>query len=283
MPSRQQQLGKLLDSEVKKLLGIFQELENVGKEAIIKGISSELTEAKKQALLNQIKRSAIVADGRVKQWLSPAISGVYVDGVDYVDEQLKKFNIGSANSPADPITVQILKESPDMRPHLDAVNSLMSDAYLDFGSGITGWVKGNEHILNEVVRRQVQSKLAVGRLTGEGVQEIKRDIKSTLQSQGLEALIDRGGRQWTLNRYGEMLTRTHLIRANTDAAINRFAESEVDIVEVSTHGTTDEVCLRYEGNIYSLSGKSKNYPKIPLLPPFHPNCKHSLLPRPELE
>ena len=113
---------------------------------------------------------------------------------------------------------------------------------------------------------------------------IRKELVKALKAQGVEALLDRGGRQWTLERYAEMLTRTHLIKANTEATTNRVAQFGVDIVEVSTHGADDDICAPEEGQLYSISGNSANYPPLDgHEPPFHPNCKHTLLPRPDLE
>lgn len=278
--SRRAELGKILDDEVKTILGVMQELETLGQDAVAKGVSTELTEAKKQALMNEVKAAAVVTDGKVKAWLVPAMAEIYVSSVQEQDKLLAKFGI---NTKGGRITVEVLKAAPELAPHLQAVNALISDAYMDFGSGLTGWVKGNEHILNDVVRKQIQSKISLGRLTGEAVRDIKKEIMSVLERQGLRSLIDRGGREWTLDRYSEMLARTHLIKANTEAAVNRAIEFEVDIMEVSDHGTEDELCGQYEGKIYSLSGKSTEYPRLPEFPPFHPNCKHTLLPRPDLQ
>lgn len=280
MPTRREQIAKLLDQQVLKILTVVKTLENVGQEAIATAIGEELTETKKKQLLAHIQRSAVIADQELKQVLISTISGIYVSALNYTDTLLKRYAVKTSGGL---LTVELLKTAPELKTHLAAVNSLLSDAYLDFGSGMTGWIKGNEHILNDTIRKQIQSKIGTGRLTGEAIREIKKEVATVLKTQGLEALIDRGGKQWTLDRYSEMLTRTHMIKANTEATINRAKEFDIDIVEVSTHGTKDELCLKYEGNIYSLSGKSSNYPKLPENPPFHPNCKHTLMPRPDLE
>jgi methionine aminopeptidase len=123
----------------------------------------------------------------------------------------------------------------------------------------------------------------MGRLEGEGVREIKKTVKSAFENQGFTVLIDRGGHKWELSQYAEMLTRTHLIKANNEGVLNRAGDFNIDVVQISSHGATDEACGSQEGKIYSVSGKND----YPLLgdnePPFHPNCKHSLLMRPDLD
>jgi len=268
-------------SQIDELLTIVAELETTGQSVLLATLNTELTEVKKRAALNQITQSVIITDGKVKQWLIPAISGSYIAGVNALDNEVKKFGIKTAIGN---ITVETLKGVVEMQPHLAAVNALMSDAYLDFGSGMTGYIKGAEHALNDALKRQVQSKLAVGRLKGEGIREIKKSISQELSDRGFTVLIDRGGNQWSLGQYSEMLARTHVIKANTEATINRGVELEIDVYEVSSHGATDILCSSQEGKLYSFSGNNKKYPALSgNRPPFHPNCKHTLLPRPDLQ
>jgi len=158
----------------------------------------------------------------------------------------------------------------------------MSDAYLDFGNAMSGYVRGSEHLLNETIKRQIQRKLAVGRLDGSGAVEIAETIIKNLGDQGFTVLLDKRGAQWSLERYSEMLARTHIIRANNEGTINRCLDYEIDIVEISDHNTACPICSPYEGKKYSISGKSKEYPKLDMQWPIHPNCRHALLPRPDL-
>lgn len=278
--NQKQHTDKILKgANIDELLLIMNELETEAQTQILEALGSELTDKKKKVVVSRIQQAAIVADGKVKSWIVPAISSSYVAGMQLVDDQLKKFGFKTVLGN---ITIEVIKTVPEMQPHLAAVNSLLSDAYLDFGSGITGFVRGTEHTLNDALRRQIQSKIALGRLTGTDIRTIKKTITAELGERGFTTLLDRGGKRWQLNRYSEMLARTHIIKANTEATVNRAGDHDIDIVEVSTHGTEDALCLRFEGNIYSLSGRSKKYPVLPQRPPFHPNCKHTLLMRPDL-
>ena len=280
--NRQKHTSDLLkQAELDELHGIINELEAAGEETLLAALNTEITDAKKKAAVAQVQQAAIVADGKVKTWLVPAVSGAYASGMTALHRELGKF---SFKTDLGKVTVETIRGVPEMKPHLDAVNSLLSDSYLDFGSGMTGYVRGAEHALNDALKRQVQSKLGVGRLTGTDIRTIKKEIADSIKDKGFNVLLDRGGRQWTLNAYSEMLARTHVIRANTEATINRGTELGIDIYEVSTHGATDNLCAPQEGKKYSKSGKSKNYPPLGSanVPPFHPNCKHTLLPRPDL-
>ena len=186
--------------------------------------------------------------------------------------------------PAKPVTVDQLKTDPIYQEHVKIVNALIGDAYLDFGNAMSGYVKGAERIMNDALKRQIRSNIASGRLEGASIPQIKKTVKTTLQDQGFTVLIDRGGAKWSLANYSEMLARTHIIKANTEGVVNRAGDYGIDIVEVSSNGATDSICSAEEGKIYSVSGKSVNYPPLDgHEPPYHPNCRHTLLLRPELE
>lgn len=201
-----------------------------------------------------------------------------------IDKTVATKNLKPNVPPQKPVTVDQLKTDPIYQEHVKIVNALIGDAYLDFGNAMTGYVKGAERIMNDALKRQIRSNIAGGRLEGQSIPQIKKTVKTTLQDQGFTVLIDRGGAKWSLANYSEMLARTHIIKANTEGVVNRAGDYGIDIVEVSSNNATDSICSAEEGKIYSVSGNSKNYP--PLAghePPYHPNCRHTLLLRPELE
>jgi hypothetical protein len=98
-----------------------------------------------------------------------------------------------------------------------------------------------------------------------------------VEDTGFTALVDRGGKHWSIDSYAEMLVRTHVIKANGEGTKNRLLTNLVDLVEISKHNSSCPICQPYEGKVYSLTGGSKGYEKAPELP-IHPNCRHTYLP-----
>ena len=265
-------------ADIPALLKIVDGLDDDVRKIVEKTIAKDLTDVKKKQALAEITKTVSKADGEVKVWLVNGIAEVYVEGMKNTDKVLHKFNI---KTPAGKLTVSTLK-SAELAPTLEAVNALIGDAYLDFGSSMTGMIKSTDHIFNDVLKQQTRATITEGRLVGKSVREIAKEVSDNIGQKGFSVLIDRGGNKWSLPRYSDMLARTHLMRANNEATVNRSAEFGVDIMEVSDHGTTTPICIPYEGKKFSISGKSKDYPLLTNTPPFHCNCKHSLYPRPDL-
>jgi hypothetical protein len=92
--------------------------------------------------------------------------------------------------------------------------------------------------------------------------------------------IEVNGRHYSLDYYAEMVGRTRLREAQTDATKNLCDEYENDLVEWSYHVNPCNDCADKEGNIYSISGTHPVYPVLTSddEPPLHPNCEHSISP-----
>lgn len=276
-----------LDTKVgmQKLVRIISQLDDSGRKILLDALNSQLSDAKKQQVLTALRSQVAIADVGVRAWLLSGITASYVAGANYGSKALKSIGIRipAGAPPLAPISVSLLQSAPYLKPHLETVNVLLSSAYADFGSTMTGYLKGADNIISEATKLQIRSSIAQGRLEGTAIADIKRVVKTNLGDSGFTVLLDRGGRSWDLARYSEMVTRTHINKAANEAFINRMSDFEVDIVEVSSHGAQDEACAEEEGQIYSISGDSNNYPPLDgHEPPYHPNCTHNLIPRPDL-
>jgi hypothetical protein len=89
------------------------------------------------------------------------------------------------------------------------------------------------------------------------------------------------GRHFTLNYYAEMVARTRMREAQSEATKNMSQEYENDLVQMSHHSNPClQICKPLEDQIYSISGTDPEYPALTeeTTPPLHPNCEHSLSP-----
>ncbi len=91
------------------------------------------------------------------------------------------------------------------------------------------------------------------------------------------------GRNYNMRKYADLVAKVRLRTVQTEAVLNSCKEYDNDLVQVSDHGSEFiDICLEYEGNVYSLSGKHPVYPYLPEYPPYHPRCQHSILPTSEV-
>ena len=114
--------------------------------------------------------------------------------------------------------------------------------------------------------------------TGSTVQEAKKNLIERLAQNGITAIRDKNGRAISLDSYAAMVARTSTREATNKAAMQTVRDLGGDLVRISQHYSACPVCAAYEGRVYSVSGKSKDYP--PLSEAFggysviHPNCAH---------
>lgn len=279
---RRKQVKQLYKAVViKDLTAITAKFDATVREQIIDVVTSHASRTKINQALVELRKEAQGTQAQVQKWLDKSIPEAYATGMRQTDSVLKSAGINTGNQK---ITGKlIMAGASDMRPHYQAVTAMLQDAYLDFGQGMTSIISKAQTTMTEALREQIRDRVVEGRVTGESVETIAKGIMAQAKERGYSALVDRGGRNWSLERYSDMLSRTHIMRANNEGTLMRAVDWDIDIVEISDHATESKICIPYEGNIYSISGNSKNYEKLPATPPFHPNCQHVMLLRPDLE
>jgi len=94
------------------------------------------------------------------------------------------------------------------------------------------------------------------------------------------SFVSVNGRMYDIRYYTDMVARTELAKAFTDATTETLKEYGDDLVEFSDSAFSCDTCQQFGGHIYSLSGKNPKYPPLPAEAqiPVHPNCGCALLP-----
>ena len=187
---------------------------------------------------------------------------------------------------ADDAIIQLRKQGAPLetaygfnRVHIEAIEALIDDTAKAFGETLSGISRSANNLLGKATRELITQQMAKGMIGGEALDTTKKMIKGILKEQGLDALVDKGGHRWTLDRYSEMLLRTKAVEARNRGLINRVAENGYDLVQVSNHFTDCELCNPWEGKVLSVGGATKGYPTLAEAEEaglFHPNCKHAI-------
>jgi hypothetical protein len=222
--------------------------------------------ANRRAILRQIEYILTDLGTDVHEFIKEEIPSYYESGADEAILQLR--NVGA------PIKIR----EGFNRVHKEAIFALVDDTSRAFGESLTGVARSANQLLGKATRDAITQNMATGITAGKSLREVKKTIVGTIQQQGLDALIDKSGRTWTLDRYSEMLFRTKAVEARNRGLMNRIVENGYDLVQVSAHGATD-VCGQWEGKILSATGETKGYPTVADAEAgglFHPNCKHAI-------
>lgn len=118
-------------------------------------------------------------------------------------------------------------------------------------------------------------------------------IKSAFENRDILTVEYQNGAKVKLGNYAAMLARTSRIETeNVNGFINAL-EDGTDLVQCIGQSPTCELCAIYHGRVFSITGKSKDYPPLydgdnsPLRNGYnaiHPNCRCQFIPYyPELE
>lgn len=220
----------------------------------------------RRALLAQITQILQELDTDSAPEIEKTISNQYKTGADQAVEQLQQ------------VAKDIPVQSGFNRIHQDAIQVLVSGTQKAFAESIQGIYRSSSQFLNQAVKKQLSEQMAIGKVKGEALRTIKQNVIGKLRDEGLSAVTDKAGRQWTLDRYSEMLIRTKSVEARNTGLMNRTIEQGYDLVQVSAHGATD-VCREWEGKILSLRGETPGYPTVDQAENtglFHPNCRHAI-------
>lgn len=221
----------------------------------------------RRMILKQIESVLESLGEKATYHLKKEIPKYYQEGADKAVKQLD--NVGAK--------VFVRKNFNQL--HKAAIYALVDDTAKAFGETMTGVSRDARRLLNTATKEELKQRMAKGYISGEARKTIRQNIKGALQEQGLSALVDKGGARWSLDRYADMLLRTKAVEAHNTGLANRMVENGYDLVQVSAHGGTCDVCADWEGKILSLTGETDGYPTVDQAEGaglFHPNCRHAL-------
>jgi hypothetical protein len=197
--------------------------------------------------LSLIKKQAGLTSAELNKILYQA----GLDGLDETDTALKKaLKIGAGlvvplPISESPIILNILKAYQDQAANvLNLTNQTM--------------LKSSKKVYTDIINKTTTDVLAGYKTPMQAM----RDTVGMFADQGIPALIDKAGRKWGPEGY----VRTVIVSTmhNTVHALQdqRMKEWGVDLVEVSSHSGARPLCAPYQGKIYKLHGRDKQYPNL---------------------
>jgi hypothetical protein len=162
------------------------------------------------------------------------------------------------------------KESAFSRVERQAINVLTDSltSSLDEATRTVG------RRVDDVYRRE-GLRLATLQLSDEQPRaEAAASLIDRLRRQGATSFVDKAGREWQMSVYAEMVVRTTSSEGVFQGTTTTMLARDFDLVEVNKVRDPCPKCAKYDGKTYSLTGRTKRYPKLGIIFPIHPNCRH---------
>lgn len=141
----------------------------------------------------------------------------------------------------------------------------------------------------EDVYRRTIAEVAGQAVTGAQTRrQVAARAVARLAGQGVTGFVDKAGRNWMLDSYVEMASRTTIGQAHLQGGIDRYQQQGRYLVIVSNAPEECSLCRPYEGRVLSLTGREPTPGEVEghnyagtlthardkgLL---HPNCRHAI-------
>lgn len=157
------------------------------------------------------------------------------------------------------------------------------EAIKEFVKDTQEWIPAMERkVLRQAddVYYQVIREVGATPLTGaEARRKTAQRALNKFASRGIGTFTDKSGRSWDIASYTEMATRTAVGKSSIQGHKETMRNNQHDLVLVTEHDTSCELCIPYEQAILSISGKSREYESLSNAESnglFHPNCRHNI-------
>lgn len=267
------ELKDLDDAAQQRVVEIYEKADRIMQERMQKTLDSEITKATVDqtiAFNEQVMRAAL---GQTKKPIEDTVKNAYLLGADAVQDAAPNATVG--------VTFEQLSVAEK-----EQINALMQESYLRFAETLRVVTTASRNVLNQAFRRQVREKISTGILLGDSIDQIARELRNEIFTpQGITAFVKRNGARMSLKDYSRTLTRTMVISSANEGSATRMANLGLTIFQISSHagGAEDEACASQQGKIYDTTGKKYPKPAEEDRPPYHPNCRHVINARPDLQ
>ena len=241
-----------------QIVDLYNEAEN----NILKKITNRLKtgtedpawQHKKMLQINQMKADVQDQIARLDLKMPKEANGIiekgYTTGAKSVDTDLKKQGIAQTRDGKLYFTEQIGIVEPEVKIGFAKVDPRKTEA---LGKALTDQlllthpqiIRAADDIYRHVITESVTTTL-----TGSGtLRDAVQGSLNKFANKGVSGFVDKAGRNWTLQAYSEMACRSNLVQANLAGTQDRMEELGVNLVVVSYHPGSSDLCLPYEGKI----------------------------------
>lgn len=255
---------KLRDVRIQALIDVYHNAyENITETIIYDTTAGKIRKAR---TLAAIKIQLQELGDNVDAWVKAEIPQYYLDGANVAIQDLKKMGVD-------------LSGPKGLAPiNKEAIAALVDETSTAFAQSLTAIQRNAQALLGDAVKQQLNFIIADGTLTGEARKTVAASIKRAIEDNGISALTDKAGKNWSFDTYAEMLVRTKAVEARNIGLQNKMLQNGYDLVQVSDHNSSHEACANWEGAILSITGNTPGYDTTDQAESdglMHPNCQHA--------
>ncbi|WP_273122774.1 phage minor capsid protein [Bacillus weihaiensis] len=160
--------------------------------------------------------------------------------------------------------------------HVAALKILVRDTLEDLRTAIRTARNSAVTTIKRVLSK-TKKEITKGLIKGNSRKFVSKKVAKAFQEEGLVCFVTSDNKRIRLDKYAKIVTSVKMRDASTQGAVNRYKESGVDLVRISSQKPTCHVCSRYSDMVISLTGKHKGFKSINdvgvRLPPYHPHCR----------
>jgi hypothetical protein len=203
---------------------------------------------------------------------------------DKMSEEFRKIKAMKFSPPQDPGGIIANLKKP---VNVQSINSLMNEFNSTMVIGLDSGQKTLTRLLSvtqqiHLQENQIRKAINDGFIDKGSTWGSQKELQKQLLAKSLDGktitIVNKNGKviRWRADKYAEMVSRTLLRQTQSLATINTAQSFGSDLVQVSSHNTTTRICIPFEGKIFSISGSDPQFAPLTDVPPFHPNCLHSI-------
>lgn len=224
----------------------------------------------RKELLTQINKELELLQKNATPVMESLIKQSYVKGILLVNRKLgKKIN---STKEAD-----ILKELS--KTHRKTINVFIRNKLGELND--VNYFIGRQ--IKDTIQEAVNEAIGLKLTTNETLVECKKNILKKFSEQGITAIKTKNNRYIRMDAYANMVARSTTREVTNTATIKQVQELGYDLVKISEHPGACPICQKYEGRVYSISGKDKRFPRLDVAfssgyANIHPRCRHVLEP-----
>lgn len=265
-----------LERQILALRDIYRAAEGELKDVLAAPASTGFAKWRAAEQLKQVRAIVAALNAEARNFARRVTPRAYTLGTDITADRLRAAGItGKLNFGA--------------RINTQSVSALTDQMTLDFlnANGSLS-LQAERAILRTkqaiIEDSQISQMVAKGVVRGETRRDTSRRIQAELE-KGLSAggkvrIVDKNGveRFYDPAEYAELVARTRTRETVTQGALNFGRANGIDLFQVSYHSTSCPSCASYQGKVYSATGNTDGFPLLTKRPPWHPRCRHVLMP-----